>query len=304
MRDQTRAYLFAVASILCWSTVATVFKLTLRGTDPLSLLFGASLSAAIFFWLARAVRRWIRRGQRIAPRPPLDRSLRRSALNGLLNPFLYYVVLFRAYDILPAQEAQPLNYTWPIVLVLLSAPFLGQALRLPDLAGLSISFVGVAVIALRGNLMGATFSNPLGVGLALGSSVIWAAFWIRNLRDDRDALEKLSLGATFGFLFTAALMAILGRAPSLPPGPLAGSIYTGIFEMGLPFLFWLRALSLSETSAKVGRLVFLSPFLSLIFIGLVLGETIRSSSLIGLILIIAGILIQQLWAPRQRSTVL
>ena len=46
-------------------------------------------------------------------------ALVRAAALGFLNPFLYYVVLFKAYDLLPAQEAQPLNYTWAITLAIL-----------------------------------------------------------------------------------------------------------------------------------------------------------------------------------------
>ena len=52
-----------------------------------------------------------------------------SALMGLLNPVAYYLILFKAYTILPAQVAQPLNMVWPIVLVLLSMPILGQRIK-------------------------------------------------------------------------------------------------------------------------------------------------------------------------------
>ena len=42
---------------------------------------------------------------------------------GLVNPFLYYLVLFKAYDLLPAQEAQAINYTWALMLAFLSVIF-------------------------------------------------------------------------------------------------------------------------------------------------------------------------------------
>ena len=66
----------------------------------------------------------------------------RSAALGFLNPFLYYLVLFEAYDRLPAQEAQPLNYMWPIVVVILSAPLLKQPIGRVSLAGIAVSFFG------------------------------------------------------------------------------------------------------------------------------------------------------------------
>ena len=40
------------------------------------------------------------------------RDWQQSLLPGLLNPCLYYLVLFKAYELLPAQQAQALNYSW------------------------------------------------------------------------------------------------------------------------------------------------------------------------------------------------
>jgi drug/metabolite transporter (DMT)-like permease len=80
---------------------------------------------------------------------------------------------------------------------------------------------------------------------------------------------------------------------------LAGAAYIGIFEMGLTFFLWLKALSLSSNTAKVSNLIFLSPFISLIIISLILKETITHSTVIGLILIISGILIQRFYGSQK-----
>jgi drug/metabolite transporter (DMT)-like permease len=66
--------------------------------------------------------------------------------------------------------------------------------------------------------------------------------------------------------------------------------------MGITFVLWLSALKLSENTAKVGNLIFISPFLSLIFIHYLVGEDILASTFKGLVLIVAGLLIQQLKA--------
>lgn len=47
-------------------------------------------------------------------------------LLGAINPLAYYLVLFKSYDLLPASQAQPLNYSWAITLTLMAAVFLGQ----------------------------------------------------------------------------------------------------------------------------------------------------------------------------------
>ena len=55
--------------------------------------------------------------------------------------------------------------------------------------------------------------------------------------------------------------------------------------MSITFVIWLMALKYSENTAKVSNLIFLSPFIALIFISITVGETIRIATLIGLVLI-------------------
>jgi drug/metabolite transporter (DMT)-like permease len=70
-------------------------------------------------------------------------------------------------------------------------------------------------------------------------------------------------------------------------------IYTGIFEMGLTFYLWLKALKLADSSDKISNLVFLAPFLSLLFISIFLRENIYLTTFFGLVLIIGGIIYQK-----------
>ena len=92
----------------------------------------------------------------------------RAGLLGVLNPLLYYLVLFEAYDLLPAQEAQALNYTWAITLSLLSVPFLGQKLSLQELGAIMLAYLGVLFIATHGNLLALEFSNTTGRAIGPG----------------------------------------------------------------------------------------------------------------------------------------
>lgn len=283
-----RAWLYALSAVLLWSTVASVFKLTLRHVGILHLLLISSWTAFLALFLVLAAQGKVPRLSRIT-----GRELLYSAGLGALNPYLYYLVLFKAYSLIPAQEALALNYTWPVVLVLLSVPLLGQRIGVGSLAAILISFFGVVLIATRGDLGTLGVSHPLGSSLALGSSLIWASFWIFNLRDRRDPVLKLFLSFGFGSLFILATVLLVEgiRIPAWPG--LLGGLYSGLFEMGLTFLLWLKALELASTTARVSNLVFLAPFLSLVFIRVLVGETILPSTLAGLVLIVCGILLQQ-----------
>ena len=72
----------------------------------------------------------------------------------------------------------------------------------------------------------------------------------------------------------------------------AAAVYIGIFEMGITFFFWLKALRLAITSDKVSNLVYLAPFLSLVFVHFIIKEPVYYTTPAGLLLIIAGIIIQ------------
>jgi drug/metabolite transporter (DMT)-like permease len=220
-------------------------------------------------------------------------QLRRMMLLGALNPFVYYLVLFQAYDLLPAQEAQPLNYTWALMLAYLSVWILKQRISWQDIVAGFICYGGVLIIATRGAVGGLEFSNPLGVVLALGSTVLWALFWIYNTKWAIEPIVGLWINFTSGFVLTLAWAVYSSALVAMPWQGVFSAIYVGVFEMGITFFLWLQAMRLTTQTAKIANLIFLSPFLSLVFIALFLGERILPSTLIGLVLIVSGLLLQR-----------
>ncbi len=298
MEQQKQAYLYAITAVLLWSTVASAFKVSLRYLDYLQLLFYSSFVSLVIFFILLLIQNKLQLLSQYSSREYLH-----SALLGLLNPFLYYIILFKAYSLLPAQEAQPLNYTWSITLALLSIPLLKQRIKLTSILALIVSYFGVFIISTHGNIGALKFTNSYGVLLALGSAVIWAIFWIYNIRDQRDAVTKLFLNFAFGFIFITIAMLFSSRLKDLPaPAGITGATYVGLFEMGITFVLWLKALKLSRTTAQVSNLIYLSPFVSLVLIHFVVGEKILFSTLIGLIFIITGIVIQQYSVPSIESS--
>jgi drug/metabolite transporter (DMT)-like permease len=284
---QRRAYGYALAAVCFWSTVASAFKIALRYQDPLHLLFFASWVSLLVLFVIAVVQRKLGLLRRYAAKDYL-----RSAMLGVANPVAYYIILFKAYSLLPAQEAQPLNFTWAVVLAVLSIVFLKQRIGLRSILGIVVSFLGAAIIATRGDFLSLRFSNRLGVSLAVGSSVIWASFWICHMQDKRDEVMKLFLSFLFGSIYIL-LVVVCFAGPRIPSAEgLVAAAYVGVFEMGVTFVLWLKALRLSTTTARVGNLIYLAPFLSFVLIRLVVGETIRVTSVIGLVLIVSGIAIQ------------
>lgn len=288
MTSDRQALAYGLSAVLLWSTVATAFKLALRELDVLQLLaYSVTFSA-----LALLLVLWRQR------RLSLLREYARATpgyflVMGLLNPVCYYLVLLRAYELLPAQQAQAINYTWAITLALLAVPLLGHRLSWRDVLALVLGYGGVLVIATRGQVMQLQFDSLAGVGLALLSTVIWALYWLLSTRNRRDPVACLCLNFLVAAPVAVLLCAGFSTLVLSSWQGLAGAAYIGLFEMGLTFALWSTALSLSSGVSRIGNLIFLAPLVSLVLIATVLGEAIHPATLVGLALIIPGVLIQQ-----------
>lgn len=288
MNKTRQSYIYAGLAIFFWSTIPTAFKISLRELDVLTMLTIAALTSTLVLLiivLSSGKWRLIRHNK--------GKDLLNSAMLGLINPFLYYLILLKAYKLLPAQVAQPLNMIWPIILVFLSVPLLGQKIERKSFVALFISFAGVYLISSQGFPFRFGGSDLTGVLMATGSSIFWAFYFILNVRDKRDEAVKLFLNFLFGSVYLLALMILTGNwQAAVGSKGVLGSVYVGIFEMGITFFFWLKALSLAATTDKVSNLVYFAPFVSLLFVHFILNEPVYYTTPAGLLLIIGGILIQ------------
>lgn len=286
MNQDRQAILFGLGAVALWSTVATAFKVALAWMSPLELM-----------WLAALIS-WALMGALVIKQGNITTALRTgwktAAWAGLMNPVAYYLVLFAAYDRLPGQEAMALNYTWALAMAFLAVPLLGQRLTRMDIVAGLVAYAGVWVIATRGAVFNVAFADPLGVVLALASTLLWALYWLLNARDSRQPLvgqwQNFSVG-----LPVLTLLLLLGPGFQWHGWPAFGAgVYVGLFEMGVAFILWQLAVHKVSRTAKVSNLIFLSPPVSLLLLFLVVGEPILPSTLVGLVLILLGLGLQQL----------
>lgn len=285
---QKRAIIFALIAILLWSTVATAFKIALSTSTFIELLFFSSIFSLLALFIILIIQKKIKILFSLKAKDIII-----PASLGFLNPFLYYLILFKSYSLLPAQIAQPLNYTWPIVLVILSAPILKQKIGTKGLISIIISFVGVIIISLQGSLENFAQVSKIGVSLAVGSSVIWASYWLFNVKSILDEMVKLFLNFLFGVLYIGIYILVLDEISMPDFKNILSFAYIGLFEMSITFAFWITALKLTNRTDSISILVYISPFTSLIFIYFILHESINFSTVIGLVFIILGIIIQK-----------
>ncbi|MDE5871699.1 MAG: DMT family transporter [Muribaculaceae bacterium] len=288
MTPNTRSIVLAGTAVLSWATVATAFKIALQHLTVFDMLLVATVTATLIYAAMMTVE-----GKWRTLRSMSVRLMAETMGLGIVNPVVYYLVLFQAYDMLPAQVAQPVNYAWPIVLLVLLAVFNHEPIPGRKYIGMVISVSGVACISLGGGGLEGGVSTG-GVLMALLSAVLWAAYWMLNnrLACKVDTTVSLFLGFFTGSVVLLLAGLFVGIHVDSTAGVLSG-VYIGCFEMGIPFLTFGMALRLTENPALVNQMCYLSPFLSLFFIAVVLGETIAPATYAGLALIVAGLMYNQ-----------
>lgn len=218
---------------------------------------------------------------------------------GLINPLLYYPILLAGYDRLPAQVAQPLNYTWALWMALLSIPLLGQRLKPDLLLGTGLALLGVVLLS-RGDTRTEPI-DPMGVALILASALLWAGYWLllTRLTPKAGAGAPAETGSILavGFYWGTPLLVLWtlwqDGLPAFDLRVLGAMVWIGCIEMGVTFLLWQRALRLAREPARIGQLIFISPLLALAPIHFLLDEPIRPAAVAALVLILTGTALAQ-----------
>jgi drug/metabolite transporter (DMT)-like permease len=181
--------LAGIGALLLWAFLALLARMA-AGVPALQL---TAMAFAVGGVLALGV---------VAARGRLG-ALRQGPLawaHGVGGLFGYHALYFAALALAPAVEANLLNYLWPLLIVLLSAPILGLQLGPRRLAGVGLGFAGCAV------LVGAGASFPagaeLGFACAVGCAVVWAVYSVTSKR-----MAAVPTDALAGFCIATALLA-------------------------------------------------------------------------------------------------
>lgn len=295
MKKNTQAIILALVAVLSWSTVATAFKVALTYLTHFEMLLIACLTSVLIFTIVLTFQHKWNLVKQLN-----GKQWRELAFQGFLNPAAYYLILFKAYDMLPAQVAQPVNYAWPIVLLILLAVFAKQPIPSKKYIGMVISMSGVVMISLGTGQLSDMDVPISGVLLAAFSAFFWAGYWMVNNKNKGKTDAIVSLFGSFlcGSLYLIASIPLFGISIPNLSGLLAG-MYVGGFEMAIPFICFGIAMRITSNPALINQLCYLSPFLSLFFIAMVLHEPIVITTYIGLVLIVAGIVFNEYFVKKQ-----
>ncbi len=230
--NQKKAYMYGFMAVILWSTVASAFKITLLYFTPEQLLFYSVCFSLIILFVSIVKDKKIQLLFSYTKRDYI-----KLMILGIINPFLYYLILFKAYDLLPAQVAQPINYTWALTLSYLSFFILKQKLTLYDFLAGIICYIGILIISTRGDIFSFQLSSTLGVILAFSSTILWSLYWIYNTKSDVDLIISLFISFLSGFAMIILYMFLFSKSFEINLYGIWGSAYIGFLKWELLIYF-------------------------------------------------------------------
>ena len=181
--------------------------------------------------------------------------------------------------------------TAPIFILLLAAPVLGEAIAARQWLGVAVSFAGVALIGMRGEL--ARLSFNIGDACALLSMALWGAYtvFLRLRRDALGVLELIAVICALGLAFMAPWLAVeaaLGMKLQLTAVGAAAVLYSAFGSLLLAYAGWSYVVT-RLGAARAGVTMHLMPAISVALAALFLGERPYWYHFAGVALILGGV---------------
>ena len=288
MINKNKSYIFAFISIFFWASTATLTKMLLNGLDSIQILCISTFFATIVLFLINMFSKKLH----IIKQYKIS-DFGKLFIIGFIGIFLYNFLLYTALFYLPAQEGFIINYLWPIMIVIFATIILKEKLNAKKIIAILLSFLGIVIVVTKGNVFDINLSSPLGVILAVLAAVCYGVFSVIVKKYNYDKTVSMMFYYLISFIISFIAMNIFSYIPNLNGMQILGLGWNGIFNSAIAFTTWALALKYGKTH-KIANLAFITPFLSLVYINIFLGEEISIYSVVGLVIIVLGILIQNI----------
>lgn len=280
-------YFLMISFSIFGGSFAAISKLVLNKVDNFQLLFYMFGLASIFITIILAVTKKMKQLKCLR----LKDYIKLVAYG--VPAFMYYFCYSLSLKLIPAVEASMLNYLYPILLVFFAVLLNRERMNRFKIFALLSGFAGTIIIILKGDIGNINFTNMTGDLLGIGAASCWAIFSIVGKKNRIDPYLSIYIYTLEGFILsTFALFVFSGfTIPEMPV--FSGLLWIGVTNIAGVYFVWFRALKVASTNF-VASMSYFNPFISLIFIFLLLGENILFVQLLGLVFIVTGIAFQRI----------
>jgi O-acetylserine/cysteine efflux transporter len=288
-RRPTSQAVAIVVLVIAWGSTFAAVKVGLDSAPP--ILFGgirSILGGTVMVALAFA-----RSG-----RPELRATWPAYALLTLLNVVLFFSLQTLAILELPSGLAAVLIYLQPVLVGVLAAPLLGEALTALKVIGLLLGFAGILVVSL-GAFSG--HASLLGVAYAVVGALVWALGTIafKRYAEVVDAWWAVAIPFLVGgMVMSAGGVVFEGTAIAWSGRFVVALAYASVVGTALSWALWFGLVSSGE-AGRAAAYIFFVPLISLVIGAVFLHETLGPSLLVGAALVIVGVYLvnRRPWVP-------
>ena len=285
-KRKLNSYANLALCILLWASIPVATKKILLELDSLQILFYSTIFSTLVLGILIVFQKKI----------TLLKRYNKSQysimfLLGFLGNYLYYIFLYGALSKTTASEGFILAYTWPIMVLILSFIILKDMVTIQKILGILISFFGIIIITTNGNIATFNLTNFQGDILALSGAFVFALFSVLGKKYNFDKTISVFIYFLSALIFIIPTVLIFSEITFPSFKVWLWIIYNGVFVNGISYIFWFKALEDGETHI-VSNLLYLTPFISLIYILIFLDEKILISAVVGIVVIVVGVLSQ------------
>lgn len=286
MKNNIEGYLYLTLCIIFWASIPIASKKILAELNNLQMLFYSTIFSVIILGLILLFQKRYKIMKDYSSKDYLNMTFL-----GFLGTYSYYVLLYGAFTLTTAQEGFILAYTWPVLVLILGFIILKEKVSLKKIIAILISFIGIIIIVTQGKIDSFQLTNVIGNLLALSGAFVFALFSILGKKHNFDKTISAFVYFVSALIFIIITLIIF---PSLKIPSLniwLWLLYNGVLVNGVTYIWWFKALEKVETHI-VSTSLYLTPFISLLYIWLFLDEKISTNSIVGLIVIVIGIVFQ------------
>ncbi|MGB9755814.1 MAG: DMT family transporter [Desulfurella sp.] len=284
-KENVIAYFYLALCIIFWAAIPVVSKKILIELNNIQMLFYSTSISFLVLFFVNVFQKKLTLLKQYSVKDYFN-----MFFLGFLGAYFCYLILYKAFSIAGAQEVFILAYTWPIMVIILGFLLLREQPTLKKIGAIIISFFGIIVIITNGHIENFNLTNLGGALLSLFYAFIFALFSVlgKKFKYDQTISAMIFFLSALILMIPTVFFLSTFKLPSI-------SVWfwlflNGFFINGITYIFWFKALK--APTHIVSNLLYLTPFLSLVYIHIFLDEKILFSSFIGLLIIAFGIILQ------------
>lgn len=276
---KTRGYDSIILAIVIWSTQTAVSKVIVESLGFIATTFYVSIGTAL---AALTVALILKKGSDMKA---ATRSWRALILISIPLT-IANLLLFYALTMITASEVIVLLYIYPIIIMLLDLLIISHRISYLELIGMLIGFAGVYLLISYNNSFNINSSTFLSAVLVIVAAISWAFYLILQ---KKYVFEEFSSNALYFSISSFILLPIFliwqPRVPTI--NNLYLIIYMGVVTFAIGNVLYVKGLKKLKMPNSA-FILYLTPFIALVWNFILLSETIRIYYLLPLVFIFIG----------------